>query len=110
MNAYFRPQSVTLEPGDRDRVHRLTEEVLGRLEEMARIAARNLGLRLDGTAIRMFVPRDTRHAKPAQAGVSTDLPPFTHIEITQWPDGTSICTVYLASGGIIVEHPCGLAG
>ncbi len=110
MSAYTQPQWVTLESGDRDRLHRLTVEVLGRLEEMARIAARNLGLRLDGTAIRMFVPREIEQGESANVASRTDLPPFTHVEITEWPDGTSICVIYLASGGIILEHPCGLAG
>jgi hypothetical protein len=92
---------VELAAADRDRVHRRSEEVLGRLEEMARMAARALSRRLDPAAVRQFVPHEPG---------PTDLPPAHHVEITQWPDGTSICVIYLDGGGIVVEHPCGLAG
>jgi hypothetical protein len=47
---------VELTADDRQRMRRLSEEVRGRLEEMALITARTLGIGLTSDTVRKFVP------------------------------------------------------
>jgi len=67
---------------DSDRLMRLSEEVRGRLQEMALIASRLRGVALDPKAIPKFVPKDA---------AITGHPVL--IEILDLPDGTC-CVVW----------------
>ena len=49
-------KQVELQPDDRERMQRLAEEVRGRLEEMALITGRTLGIDVGNDAIRKFAP------------------------------------------------------
>jgi hypothetical protein len=50
------PTRVELRPDDRERMQRLAEEVRGRLEEMALITGRTLGIPVTRDSIRKFAP------------------------------------------------------
>jgi hypothetical protein len=86
---------VVLSTEDRQRMRRLSEEVRGRLEEMALITARNLGVRLTGDSIRKFVP----------VAAAVDRAHVTHVEIIDNPDGTHGCYTEFDDGSAICE-PC----
>jgi|SRR5215218_7549757 len=81
---------------DQERLQRLSEEVRGRIEEMALILARNAGIKLEATAVRKFVPQQ-----------AADDSPVVEVEIFDLPDGTSGCHVTTADGGGFSEYPCG---
>jgi hypothetical protein len=91
------PNRVELDPEDRSRIRRLTEEVQGRLEEIGLIAARAHGLRLDAGALRKFVP----HRSEAR-----DEPVIVEVEIIDFPDGGNACLVVLSDDTSWVEIPC----
>jgi hypothetical protein len=93
------PKQVELSPGDSERMRRLSEEVRGRLEEMAQITARVQGLKLDDQAVRKFVPRSER--------ASRDPTVITDVEIVDLPDGTNCCIVTFDDGRELCECPCG---
>lgn len=93
------PKRVELAPGDSERMRRLSEEVQGRLEEMAQIVARVQGLKLDDRAVRKFVPRAER--------VSSDPAVLTDVEIVDLPDGTNCCILTFDDGREFCECPCG---
>lgn len=80
---------------DRQRMRRLSEEVRGRLEEMALITARALGVPLANDAVRKFVPVDT----------GTDEAHVVHVEIIDNPDGTHGCYTEFDDGSAVCE-PC----
>ena len=86
---------VELSVEDRQRMRRLTEEVRGRLEEMALITARTLGVPLTPGSVRKFVP------VPA----ATDQAHVVHVEIIDNPDGTHGCYTEFDDGSAICE-PC----
>ena len=88
---------VKLLAEDHERLQRLSEEVRGRIEEMALILARNAGIKLDASAVRKFVP---------QQSVAADSP-VVEVEIFDLPDGTHGCHVTTADGGGFSEYPCG---
>jgi hypothetical protein len=79
---------------DRQRMRRLSDEVRGRLEEMACITARALGTRLDPAAVRKFVPV-----------ASADRAHVVHVEIIDNPDGTHGCYTEFDDGSAVCE-PC----
>lgn len=88
---------------DAERMARLSEEVRGRLEEMASIAARTLGVKLDKDAIRKFVPH------PAVL----DRPTIVEVEILDdflGPGHAACCLVALSDEDWFVECPCGAGG
>lgn len=85
---------VVLSTEDRQRMRRLAEEVRGRLEEMALITARNLGVPLTAAAVRKFVP---------VAVTALDKPHVTHVEIIDNPDGTHGCYTEFDDGSAICE-------
>lgn len=90
-------------PADAERLARLTEEVRGRLEEMAHITARTLGRRLDKGAVRKFVPHE----------VAEDSPTIVEVEILDdflGPGTAPCCLVVLSNEDWFVECPCGAAG
>jgi hypothetical protein len=91
------PERIELDPGDRSRIRRLTEEVQGRLEEIALIAARAQGRRLEEGAVRKFVP----HRSEAR-----DEPVIVEVEIIEFPDGGTACLVVLSDDSSWVEIPC----
>jgi hypothetical protein len=88
--------SVELQPADLDRMRCLTAEVRARLDEMAQITARTLGISLDDETVVKFVPLPVQHDDPAAAP----------IEIVCGPAG---CGCYVDPPGIC-EFPCGAAG
>ena len=91
-------------PADAERMARLSEEVRGRLEEMAHIAARAAGIRLDKDVVRKFVPRDV---------TASDAPTIVDVEILDdflGPGSRPCCLVGLSDGDWFVECPCGAAG
>jgi hypothetical protein len=51
-------------PEDRYRVSRLTEEIQGRLEELAEIGARVSGIRLTPDMVRKYAPQETKVRSP----------------------------------------------
>ncbi len=91
------PNRTELGAEDRSRIRRLTEEVQGRLEEIALIATRAHGKRLDEDAIRKFVP----HRSEAR-----DEPVIVEVEIVEFPDGGTACLVVLSDDSSFVEIPC----
>src|SRR5918994_3952265 len=94
------PKRVELGSGDSERMRRLSEEVRGRLEEMAQIMSRVQGFKLDDQAVRKFVPRPERAAS-REATVITD------VEIIDLPDGTNCCIISFDDRPDICECPCG---
>lgn len=50
------PEGIELRPDDRERMQRLSEEVRGRLLEMALIAARTVGVEMDSDTVAKFAP------------------------------------------------------
>jgi hypothetical protein len=70
---------------DRQRMQRLSEEVRARLEEMALILGRTVGMPITSEMVRKFVPA----ARAAQESPDVD------IEIIDLPDGTSCCYDYI---------------
>jgi len=80
-------------------MRRLSEEVRGRLEEMAQITARVQGLKLDDQAVRKFVPRVER--------ATMDAAVLTDVEIVDLPDGTNCCILTFDDGREFCECPCG---
>ena len=98
-----------LSPADAERMARLTEEVQGRLEEMAHIAARTLGVRLSKDAVRKFVPREP----VAQKTFEPHGPTVVEVEILDnflGPGTRPCCNVALSNGDWFVECPCGSHG
>jgi hypothetical protein len=91
------PKRVELDAEDRGRIRRLTEEVQGRLEEIALIAARAHGLRLGEGAVRKFVPHRSE---------TRDEPVIVEVEIIEFPDGGNACLVILSDDSSFVEIPC----
>ncbi len=90
-------QRAELRPEDRDRMQRLSEEVRGRLQEMALITTRTLGIALDSQTAVKFAPQELDRGAD-ETGM--------HIEIVCTPDG---CGCYVDPPGIC-EFPCGAAG
>lgn len=88
---------------DMQRMRRLLEEVQGRLEEMARIAARVAGVKLDPRAVRKFVPRP----EASHPGAS-DAPVIDWVEIFDaTPQHPEMCVVHYSDGHGVLESPCG---
>jgi hypothetical protein len=88
-------------PDDGQRLTRLGEEVRGRLQEMALIAARIAGVQLDPASMPTFVPRPPSGTESAHGDVTmVEILPATseHGElcVTWWSDGTT---------GL--DNPCG---
>jgi hypothetical protein len=100
---------VKLGPEDAERMRRLTEEVQGRLEELAQIAATALGRNLEGDDVRKFVPAP--RAKRREAEAATDDSTVL-IEITGESSGTATCTIFCPppASEVFVERPCGSTG
>lgn len=106
------PTQVQLGPEDAARMRRLTEEVQGRLEEMALIAARAVGRTLERDAVRQFVPRRVPRAGMTAADEAAVLPPdagddLLYIEVTTNPDGSKACALHCPGHAVFVENPCG---
>ena len=89
---------IELSREDNERVSRLTEEIRGRLLELALIASR-VGGGLDPAAKPKFVLRK---------GTISDLAAIPDIEIIDLPDGTHCCLINLGAG-FLFECPCGSA-
>jgi hypothetical protein len=89
-----------LRKDDAERLDRLTEEVQGRLEEMALIATRTLGIKLENDFVTKFVARTAREA-------SDDAGEVIYIEILDPPEGGSICVIHCPDGVSHIERPCG---
>ena len=90
-------------PDDGQRLTRLGEEVRGRLEEMALIAARIAGIQLDRATAPRFVPQHTHstHADSAHGDV-------TMVEV--FPATSShdqLCVTWWADGTTGLDSPCG---
>lgn len=58
------PKRYEFSPEDRYRVSRLTEEIQGRLEELAKIGARVSGIRLTPDMVRKYAPQETKVRSP----------------------------------------------
>jgi hypothetical protein len=91
-------KQTALAPADRERMQRLSEEVRGRLQEMALITTRTLGISMDRDTVVKFAPVETR--------ADDDPGVVTNIEIVCGPAG---CGCYVDPPGIC-EFPCGAAG
>jgi hypothetical protein len=88
------PHRFAIEGEDRARLQRLTEEVEGRVHEIAAICARVAGIKLDRDSRRKFLPEIT------VAG--------THIEIIDLPtDPPSAACIIQDEHHYCVEVPCG---
>ncbi|MDQ3894049.1 MAG: hypothetical protein M3292_05205 [Actinomycetota bacterium] len=95
---------VQLSAADAERAARLVEEVEGRLEEIAHIAARTLGRTLDNNVVRKFVPHNVTAA---------DTPTIVEVEILDdflGPGTRPCCLLAFEDGDWCVECPCGAAG
>jgi hypothetical protein len=95
---------IQLSADDAQRAARLTEEIRGRVEELAWIVARVTGRRLPPDVIRKFVPR------PLGA---SDEPTVVEVEILDDflpPPHAACCLVTLSNEDWFVECPCGAAG
>jgi hypothetical protein len=87
-----------LVPEDAQRMHRLSEEVRGRLEEMALIATRKLGVSADPKALTKFAPKNP----------STRLGCLGLVEILDASsDHPEICVLFFCDGSVGLESPCG---
>ncbi|GAA1236781.1 hypothetical protein GCM10009665_28700 [Kitasatospora nipponensis] len=95
----------TMRPEDMQRVDRLSEEVRGRLYEIALIVSRTVGVQAPTGHVEKFVPREAvpltgRHADADAGGGDW-------VEIGE-VDGTEYC--YGEIGGqAFAESPCGAA-
>ncbi|MEV0537863.1 hypothetical protein [Kitasatospora sp. NPDC050463] len=88
----------TLAPSDQERMQRRSEEIRGRLHEMALIMGRTLEMNFEsGTTLRFAPTRSTRNAAA------------TDVEIVCSPDGCG-CWVMFDDGTGLCEFPCGSAG
>lgn len=91
---------------DSHRMIRLTEEIQARLEEMALIASRTIGIRFAPDTPRQFTPKPIRRESD---GVETGI----YINIVPGGSGVDhedVCFVYCQGRGTPVtwiEHPCG---
>ena len=86
-------------PEDRYRVSRLTEEIQGRLEELAEIGARVSGIRLTPDMVRKYAPQETKVRSPG-----------LYIEIICSPAGRCGCIVGYGDGHVWWEPDCGAMG
>ena len=91
---------VQLNPDDRQRMQRLSEEIRARLTEMALIFSRTTETDLGSDAVLKFIPEKIAGTDPHARAVK-------HIEIICAPDGT--CGCWVDPPGIC-EYPCGAAG
>ena len=73
---------VKLSAEDKARVVRLEEEVKGRLDEIASIICRNLGIEKGAV---QFTPHSHEEKNPG--GAASDLAPRTSVKIVCTPDG-----------------------
>jgi hypothetical protein len=91
-------------PDDPQRLTRLAEEVRGRIEEMAQIAARIGGIKLDPDAARTFVPRTEPTPAHARAG-------HGHVTMVEVFSATSshseMCVTWWSDGSVGLDSPCG---
>lgn len=96
-----------LSPEDYQNMKRLSEEVQGKLEEMAQISFRVAGLGEDFNTVRKFV-----HQKMAPGGApdgGADSPPgIVWVEIFDpTPEHDEMCVVYYSDQHAVLEVPCG---
>jgi hypothetical protein len=94
-------RNVVLGQEDTARVNRLTEEIQGRLEELAALSCRALGVPLTADMVRRFVPSGGAAAPAFDAG-----PSFHHIELLDTPTDPPIpvTVTYYDDGTISVEY------
>jgi len=90
---------VVLSPEDAARAHRLSEEVQGRLEELAALSCRALGKPLTPDMARKFV--STLHA-----GSGLDEPPHHYVELLETPTNPPIpvTVTYYDDGTVSVTY------
>jgi hypothetical protein len=89
-------------PDDAQRLTRLAEEVRGRLEEIALIAARIGGIELDPNSARKFNPR------PARAAADSGHGAVTMVEIFDATSGhPEMCVSWWSDGTVSLDSPCG---
>lgn len=93
-------KTVQLNPDDRQRMQRLSEEVRARLTEMSLIFGRAMEVDLGSDAVLKFIPEKLDGTNPQARGGK-------HIEIICAPDGS--CGCWVDPPGIC-EYPCGAAG
>ena len=93
------PSEVVLSAEDAARAHRLSEEVQGRLEELAALSCRALGKPLTPDMARKFV--STR-----PAGAESDEPSFHHVELLETPTNPPIpvTITYYDDGTVSVTY------
>jgi len=91
------PKGVALSADDRGRMERLSEEVQGRLKEMALITARTLGVKLDPGAVPIYDP--THHGEATEADETIEV---VVVAVPQ-PDGHFKFYCYQDPPGICVE-------
>jgi hypothetical protein len=105
---YPDPRRVEVTGDDRAQIYRLNEEISSRLEEMAQIAMRAVGIPLTDDMIRTYVPRvDVPRTKPGEAADFVPGPDTT-IEIVQLPVvGPPVFgCVFFEHGAVWVAVPC----
>jgi len=90
-------------PEDTQRLTRLAEEVRGRLEEIAQIAARIGGIELDPNSVRKFAPRPTSETAEDQGHGSV-----TMVEIFDaTAEHPQMCVGWWSDGTTSLDSPCG---
>jgi hypothetical protein len=96
---------VQLGPEDAERMRHLTEEVQGRLEEMAVIASGALGQTLDRDTVPRFVPLRRYAGDQSDAVAATD--DLLYIELLPQPGGGTACALFCPGHEVFIENPCG---
>jgi hypothetical protein len=97
--SYEDPNRREIQPDDALRLNRLSEEVRGRLTEMAFIVARITGVEYDGGPVRKFVPRGA-------VQMQADAPPKTDVELVEITPELEACYGW-KDGRLWVDCPCG---
>ena len=106
MSSTAAPKRYELTPEDRYRVSRLSEEIAGRLEELARLTARVTGTPVTPDAVRKFAPIEPQASATFSKDDLSAQP--TYIEIVCAPEGSECsCIVLMSDGNHFIERPCG---
>jgi hypothetical protein len=94
-------------PDDPQRLTRLAEEVQARLEEIAQIAARIAGVKLDPGTVRKYVPCPASEAGEDR-GLDHGTGVLTMVEILDASGGNpEMCVGWYSDGTVSLDSPCG---
>jgi hypothetical protein len=91
-----------LSPEDSASMERLSEEVQGKIEEIAQIFARVANVEVDSNTVSKFVHQNMKFDD------SIDSPQIVWVEIfDQTPPHPKMCVVYYSDHHGVIEVPCG---